>query len=128
MRWLCHRLQVSVSGFYDYFHRKPIENQKKRKKTAAYISMQFQRLKGMTRGNGIFTYHAKDTENIPGTLWFNFTDSFTNSYDVPAVDAHYYDGKTYDYYKSKFNRNSYDNAGASIKSSVHSGTNYNNAF
>ncbi|WP_257791877.1 hypothetical protein [Bacillus thuringiensis] len=41
MRWLCHRLQVSVSGFYDYIHRKPTENQKKRKKTAAYIVMQF---------------------------------------------------------------------------------------
>ncbi|MGR5977846.1 transposase [Bacillus cereus] len=32
VRWLCHRLQVSVSGFYDYIHRKPTENQKKRKK------------------------------------------------------------------------------------------------
>ncbi|MGA5716748.1 M4 family metallopeptidase [Bacillus bombysepticus] len=85
-------------------------------------------LKDMTRGNGIFTYDAKDTENIPGTLWFNSTDSFINSYDAPAVDAHYYAGKTYDYYKSKFNRNSYDNTGASIKSSVHYGTNYNNAF
>lgn len=85
-------------------------------------------LEDMTRGNGIYTYDAKDTENIPGALWFNSADSFINSYDAPAVDAHYYAGKTYDYYKSKFNRNSYDNAGASIKSSVHYGTNYNNAF
>ncbi|MGH0945731.1 IS3 family transposase [Bacillus mycoides] len=45
VRWLCRRLQVSVSGFYDYFHRKPTENQKKRAKTAAYIVMQFKRLK-----------------------------------------------------------------------------------
>ncbi|PGD13382.1 transposase, partial [Bacillus toyonensis] len=34
VRWLCYRLQVSVSGFYDYLHRKPTEIQKKRKKTA----------------------------------------------------------------------------------------------
>ncbi|MGR5991674.1 hypothetical protein ACT7C6_24705 [Bacillus paranthracis] len=29
VRWLCYRLQVSVSGFYDYFHRKATEGQKK---------------------------------------------------------------------------------------------------
>ncbi|PGS62715.1 transposase, partial [Bacillus cereus] len=28
---------MSGSGFYDYFHRKVTEGQKKRKKTAAYI-------------------------------------------------------------------------------------------
>lgn len=39
VRWLCHRLQVSISGFYDYFHRSPTENQKKRKEAAAYIVM-----------------------------------------------------------------------------------------
>ncbi|PGO18524.1 transposase, partial [Bacillus thuringiensis] len=43
MRWLCDRLQVSVSGFYDYFHRKATEGQRKRKETAAYIVMQFKR-------------------------------------------------------------------------------------
>ncbi|MED1305230.1 bacillolysin [[Bacillus thuringiensis] serovar konkukian] len=85
-------------------------------------------LEDMTRGKGIYTYDAKDTENIPGSLWVNSTDLFTKSYDAPAVDAHYYAGKTYDFYKSKFGRDSYDNAGASIKSSVHYGTDYNNAF
>ncbi|MBW3496876.1 M4 family metallopeptidase [Bacillus sp. FDAARGOS_1420] len=85
-------------------------------------------LKDMTRGKGIFTYDAKDADNIPGTLWYNSTGSFINPYDAPAVDAHYYAGKTYDYYKSNFNRNSYDNIGSSITSSVHYGTNYNNAF
>ncbi|MGE6962685.1 IS3 family transposase [Bacillus thuringiensis] len=43
MRWLCNRLQVSVSGFADYFHRKVTESQKKRKETVAYIVMQFKR-------------------------------------------------------------------------------------
>ncbi|PEP86168.1 transposase, partial [Bacillus toyonensis] len=46
MRWLCYRLQVSIRVFYNYFHRNPTENQKKRKETAAYIVMQFKRLKG----------------------------------------------------------------------------------
>ncbi|WP_240519783.1 IS3 family transposase [Bacillus thuringiensis] len=56
MRWLCHRLRVSVSGFYDYIHRKPTENQKKRKKTAAYIVMQFKRLKGRMGYRKLYRY------------------------------------------------------------------------
>ncbi|MEK4414768.1 IS3 family transposase [Bacillus sp. FSL K6-0268] len=56
VRWLCHRLQVSVSGFYDYIHRKPTENQKKRKKTAAYIVMQFKCLKGRMGYRKLYSY------------------------------------------------------------------------
>ncbi|WP_157452921.1 IS3 family transposase [Bacillus thuringiensis] len=56
VRWLCHRLQVSVSGFYDYIHRKPTENQKKRKKTAAYIVMQFKCLKGRMGYRKLYRY------------------------------------------------------------------------
>ncbi|MGR5881456.1 hypothetical protein ACT7DC_13620 [Bacillus cereus] len=56
MRWLCYRLQVSVSGFYDYFHRKATEGQKKRKKTAAYIVMQFKRLKGRMGYRKLYRY------------------------------------------------------------------------
>ncbi|MGG1339985.1 IS3 family transposase [Bacillus toyonensis] len=56
VRWLCHRLQVSVSGFYDYLHRKPTENQKKRKKTAAYIVMYFKRLKGRMGYRKLYRY------------------------------------------------------------------------
>ncbi|OOR71431.1 transposase [Bacillus cereus] len=56
MRWLCHRLQVSVSGFYDYTHRKPTENQKKRKKTAAYVVMQFKCLKGRMGYRKLYRY------------------------------------------------------------------------
>ncbi|PEW62058.1 transposase [Bacillus cereus] len=56
MRWLCYRLQVSVSDFYDYFHRKFTEGQKKRKKTAAYIVMQFKRLKGRMGYRKLYHY------------------------------------------------------------------------
>ena len=35
---------------------------------------------------------------------------------------------TYDFWKNIFNRNSYDDAGAKIKSYVHYGSGYNNAF
>ncbi|MED3324656.1 IS3 family transposase [Bacillus thuringiensis] len=56
VRWLCHRLHVSVSGFYDYFHRKPTTSQKKRKKTAAYIVMQFKRFKGRMGYRKLYYY------------------------------------------------------------------------
>ncbi|HHT7228673.1 TPA: IS3 family transposase, partial [Bacillus cereus] len=56
VRWLCDRLQVSVSGFYDYFHRKATEGQRKRKETAAYIVMQFKRLKGRMGYRKLYRY------------------------------------------------------------------------
>ncbi|HHL0974696.1 TPA: hypothetical protein ACQUHP_006507 [Bacillus cereus] len=59
VRWLCHRLQVSVSSFYDYMHRKPTENQKKRKETVAYIVMQFKRLKGRMGYRKLYCYLVK---------------------------------------------------------------------
>ncbi|EJR91038.1 hypothetical protein IKE_05707 [Bacillus cereus VD196] len=64
MRWLCHRLQVSVSGFYDYLHRNPTENQKKRKKTAAYIVMQFKRLKGRMGYRKLYHYFVNKGAEI----------------------------------------------------------------
>ncbi|CAN5814475.1 hypothetical protein BH10CHL1_BH10CHL1_32090 [soil metagenome] len=42
--------------------------------------------------------------------------------------AHDYAGNTYDFYFSRFNRDSYDNAGAALKSYVCYGANYQNAF
>ncbi|MGG1344927.1 IS3 family transposase [Bacillus toyonensis] len=45
VRWLCQRLQVSVSGFYAYIQRKPTAAQQKRQETESYIVMQFKRLK-----------------------------------------------------------------------------------
>jgi Zn-dependent metalloprotease len=44
-----------------------------------------------------------------------------------ALDAHWGMEKTYDFYLSQFNRNSYDNAGAIIKNYVHTDINYSNA-
>ncbi|MDT2260638.1 hypothetical protein P7H06_15560 [Paenibacillus larvae] len=44
------------------------------------------------------------------------------------MDAHAYAEKVYDFYKHKFNRDSLDGEGMQIKSTVHLGLNYNNAF
>ncbi|RLQ93858.1 peptidase M4 family protein [Falsibacillus albus] len=85
-------------------------------------------LQDNTRGQGIYTYDAKNRQRLPGSLWTDADDVFNASYDAAAVDAHYYAGVTYDYYKNVFNRNSYDGNGAALKASVHYGRSYNNAF
>ncbi|MDT2291649.1 M4 family metallopeptidase [Paenibacillus larvae] len=48
--------------------------------------------------------------------------------DAAAVDAHAYAEKVYDYYKSKFNRDSLDDEGMQIKSTVHLGLNWQQCF
>lgn len=85
-------------------------------------------LQDNTRGAQIFTYDAKNRSTLPGTLWADTDNVFNAKYDAAAVDAHYYAGVTYDYYKNTFNRNSLNDAGAPLKSTVHYGSNYNNAF
>jgi Zn-dependent metalloprotease len=93
-----------------------------------------------TRGLGVQTYNSVRTATYPTT---NFTDADNNwtvaefnnaNKDNGALDAHWGAEKTYDYFSSKHGRNSYDNAGAKIKSYVHYNLiaagypNNNNAF
>ncbi|MCM3269523.1 M4 family metallopeptidase [Paenibacillus elgii] len=82
-------------------------------------------LQDNTRGKGIITYSANYSQSLPGTL---LTDSDNVWTDPAAVDAHAYAEVVYDYYKNKFGRDSLDGNGLAIKSSVHYGRNYNNAF
>lgn len=85
-------------------------------------------LQDNTRGQGVFTYNARNRTRLPGMLWVDSDAVLNASYDKAAVDAHFYAGKVYDYYKNVFNRNSYDNKGAALKSTVHYSISYNNAF
>ncbi|MFF3022844.1 M4 family metallopeptidase [Gottfriedia sp. NPDC057948] len=86
-------------------------------------------LQDNTRASGgIFTYDAANKTRLAGTLWTSPDNLLNSTYDAAAVDAHYFAGLTFDYYKTVFNRNSYDNKGGALKSSVHYGRNYNNAF
>ncbi len=48
--------------------------------------------------------------------------------DNAALDAHWGAMMTYDYFLTEHNRDSYNNAGAQIRSYVHVDNNYNNAF
>ncbi|TCP29219.1 neutral peptidase B [Scopulibacillus darangshiensis] len=88
-----------------------------------------------TRGKGIHTFDAKEIPpfifNILSGL-FGYTGEEIKSNhkffsDPAAVDAHVNAEKVYDYYKDTFNRNSFDNEGAQLISSVHVGNGWNNA-
>ncbi|CAM4068534.1 neutral protease NprB [Bacillus luti] len=87
------------------------------------------------RGQGVHTFDAENMDenwfNI-FSQWFGYTGVEVESKnkffdDKAAVDAHVNAGKVYDYYKKTFNRNSFDDKGAKLISSVHVGENWNNA-
>lgn len=82
-------------------------------------------LSDATRGNGIQTFNCNKTATYPST---NFTDADNNwtaaefnntNKDNGALDGHWGAEKTYDYFKNVHARNSFNNAGAAIKSYIH---------
>lgn len=76
----------------------------------------------------IETRTASNRTLLPGNYSVDADNQFNAVSQGADVDANYYAGKVYDYYKNTFNRNSFDNNGATIRSSVHYSRNYNNAF
>ena len=90
---------------------------------------------GTTRGLGIETYNMKKGQQYSRAVDFidadnNWTAAEYNNanFDNVAGDAHVGAQATYDYWKNVHGRNSYDNAGAKIKSYVHYGRSYENAY
>jgi len=67
-----------------------------------------------------------DNPTLPGTLMFQ--EGATSSSDAAAWDCYVNFGSTYDYFKNRFNRDSFDNAGAALIGTVHVGTNWVNAY
>ncbi|TPE45937.1 M4 family metallopeptidase [Pontibacter mangrovi] len=93
------------------------------------------RLRDASRGSGIETYDCNTITSYNTAVDFTDNDNnwtsaeFANTAkDNAALDAHWAAQKTYDYFKIKHNRNSYDGNGAKIKSYVHYDQNYENAF
>lgn len=71
-------------------------------------------------------YTANHSQTLPGALVRSEGGAATG--DADADQAYRYLGDTYDYYFSRFARDSYNAAGAAMKATVHYGTNYQNAF
>ena len=59
---------------------------------------------------------TKEESYYPGTL---ATSTSTTFNDPKAVSAHYLATKVFDFYKDKYNRNSFDNQGQKVVSVVH---------
>ncbi len=93
------------------------------------------RLADTSRGSGVFTYDMNESTNYNNAV--NFVDNDNNwtaaewdnaDKNNAALDAHWGAMMTYDYFLQTFNRNSYDNNGAALRSYVHFDSNYENAF
>nr|WP_286673033.1 M4 family metallopeptidase [Anaeromonas frigoriresistens] len=78
--------------------------------------------------NQIRTYTSNNGTYLPGNYMTDTNNNFNASDQAAGVDAHYYAGLTYDYFYNNHNRNSFDGNGATIASTVHYQSNYNNAF
>jgi bacillolysin len=78
--------------------------------------------------NGVIETRDANNGHTQGGYSVDSNNAFTSSGQAADVDAHNYAGIVYDYYYNTHNRNSYDNAGSTIISTVHYSTNYNNAF
>ncbi|MBI2213386.1 MAG: M4 family metallopeptidase [Acidobacteria bacterium] len=72
------------------------------------------------------TYSANNGTSLPGTLVRS--EGSAAVADTVVNAAHDNAGTTYNYYSTKFGRDSYNAAGAQLKSTVHYSSNYNNAY
>ncbi|WP_338023451.1 M4 family metallopeptidase [Archangium primigenium] len=71
-------------------------------------------------------YTANNKTTLPGTLKRSEGGAATGDTHIDENYAHL--ATTYNCFKTNFGRDSYNNAGAQLKSSVHYDTNYTNAF
>ena len=96
-------------------------------------------LREATRGSGIETYNCKKGSSYTTAVDFvdadnNWTEYANTNFDNAALDAHWGAQAVYDYWKNVHARNSYNNAGAKIRSYVHfddtpgDGKGYENAY
>ncbi len=72
------------------------------------------------------TYTAANKPRIPGTLVLQETSGSTTDAVINTIHSH--TGTVYDYYKNRHNRDSYNNAGATLISTGHYNRNYVNAY
>lgn len=74
------------------------------------------------------TYTANNGTSLPGTLVCTESHPTCSGGSLDAQGAHIGGGEVYDFYQARFGRDSLDNAGITLTSTVHYGVNYANAF
>ena len=89
-------------------------------------------LKDMTRGSGISTFNLASQYNYYNASTFtdedNYWDLSNAAMDEVAIDAQWGAVETYDYFLNNFGLNSLDGNGMAIKTYVHYGQQFVNAF
>jgi bacillolysin len=90
---------------------------------AGKVPLYFHRLRDASRGSGIETYTARQSNSYANAIDLLKYDNIWTNYNVApfsdaALDAHWGAQAVYDYWKNVHNRNSYDGRGAKIKSYV----------
>jgi len=90
----------------------------------AFVAMPLLPQQPGTKHRTIFDAHT--ATNLPGTQVLD--EGGPASTDVAVNEAYNYCGDTYDFYSKVFNRNSVDDHGLTLTSTVHYGTGYDNAF
>ncbi|QQK74785.1 peptidase M4 family protein [Salicibibacter cibarius] len=80
--------------------------------------------------DGILTYDAQEDFVLPGVPYSNEDAAFDfrDEFHAAAVDAHYNSTEVYEYFWEEHDRNSLDDEGMSVVSSVHYGEDFANAF
>ena len=81
---------------------------------------------GARKNRVVYDNQRKGSTYLPGKLVRKEGQARTR--DAAVNEAYDHSGTTYDFYKKVFNRNSLDDGGMTLVSSVHVGVNYNNAF
>jgi Zn-dependent metalloprotease len=71
-------------------------------------------------------FDAENKESLPGKLIRS--EGGKSKGGRPVKEAYDYSGNTYDFFSQVFERNSIDNSGMRLDSTVHYGEDYNNAF
>ncbi|AXF57996.1 peptidase M4 family protein [Salicibibacter kimchii] len=80
--------------------------------------------------DGILTYDAEEDFSLPGVPYSNVGAAFDlrDESHAAAVDAHYNSTTVYEYFLEEHGRNSIDNEGMALVSTVHYGEDFANAF
>ena len=81
-----------------------------------------------TRNMNKGTNYGSATEFTDANNTWTSAEFDNANFDNVALDAHWGASKVFDYWKTRHNRSSYDNAGAVINSYVHYSSNYDNAY
>lgn len=100
--------------------------------TVDSLSATSYRLRETGRGNGIQTFDLNQALDHNSPVDFfdadNFWDNVNADLDQYATDAHWGAEMTYDYFFNVHNRNSIDGNGFTLRSYVHYGQDFTNAF